>query len=92
MRVSNMESPRSGQAVANQFIIEDNDSGKWFQSYRSMIVHIYWHEGKRIVALDVNKWDYSSTTSKYRNEFLGETTAETRKKIKSGEYVLCDLN
>lgn len=32
------------------------------------------------------KWDYSATTGKHRNEFLGEGIAETRKKIKSGEY------
>ena len=44
------------------------------------------------VFLDQNRWDYSTTTGKYRNEFLGEGIAETRKKIKSGEYILTDLN
>jgi len=29
---------------------------------------------------------------KYRNEFLREGIADTRKKIKSGEYALADLN
>lgn len=29
---------------------------------------------------------------KYRNAFLGENTAETRKKIDSGEYKLVNLN
>ena len=42
--------------------------------------------------LDTNYWDYSTTTGKYRNMFLGETRKETEKKIKSGEYVLTDLN
>jgi|TARA_R100000479_G_scaffold54981_1_gene26072 hypothetical protein len=44
------------------------------------------------VFLDKNYWDYSTTTGKYRNAFLGENIAETRKKIKSGEYILVDLN
>jgi len=67
------------------------DSGKpvtYFQSYNSIIVRI---EGSAVV-LDCNKWDYSPTTSKYRNIFLGETTKKTRAKIKSGKYVLSDLN
>ena len=39
----------------------------------------------------LDKWDYSVTTSKYRNIFLNENKKETEKKIKSGEYVLTDL-
>lgn len=38
------------------------------------------------VYLNEKYWDYSATTGKHRNEFLGEGIAETRKKIKSGEY------
>ena len=44
------------------------------------------------IYLDDYFWDYSRTTGKYRNEFLGECIAETRAKIKSGEYILTDLN
>lgn len=33
-------------------------------------------------------WNYSGTTSKYRSQFLGETTAETHDKLKRGEYKL----
>lgn len=32
-------------------------------------------------------WDYSATTSKHRNKFLGELTADTRKKLASGGYI-----
>jgi hypothetical protein len=32
------------------------------------------------------------TTGKYRNQFLGETKKDTEAKIKSGEYILADLN
>jgi len=44
------------------------------------------------VYLDNNKWDYSRTTGKYRNQFLGESKKETERKIKSGEYQLVNLN
>lgn len=44
------------------------------------------------ITLDEHYWDYSATTGKYRNQFLNEGIAETRKKIESGEYVLADLN
>lgn len=83
-----MSSPRSHAPVANQFIIIEDD-GKTFQSYSSIIAKKF-NDGR--VHLDKDYWDYSRTTSKYRSEFLGEGTAETRKKIASGEYVLINLN
>lgn len=92
MKVKNMTN-RNGRAVPNQFIIDDFmlDTGKsvvYFQSYDSIIVRI--EDGQ--VVLDANKWDYSTTTSKYRDQFLGENKKETQAKIDSGEYVLSDLN
>ena len=86
MKVENMTSPQ-GNKVANQFIITDNGD-EYFQSYNSIIAKR--SNGK--IYLDDVFWDYSRTTGKYRNEFLGEGIAETRKKIKSGEYILKDLN
>jgi len=86
MNVSNMQSSR-GNNVANQFIITDGNK-EIFQSYRTVIAI---NEGGKIT-LDENKWDISVTTGKYRNQFLGEGIAETRKKIQSGEYVLAELN
>ena len=44
------------------------------------------------VYLDEKYWDYSVTTSKYRNIFLDETKKETQKKIDNGIYILTDLN
>lgn len=44
------------------------------------------------ILLDLHKWDYSRTTGKYRDRFLGETKKETQAKIDSGEYVLTNLN
>lgn len=97
MRVHNMKSPR-GKEVANQFILEGTFNGGQelgilhccdvFQSYNSIIVV----KATGQTLLDVNKWDYSTTTSKYRNMFLGETTKETQRKIDSGEYKLVNLN
>lgn len=78
----------SGNPVANQFIITDGDR-QVFQSYDSVIAERTLG-GK--VRLDEYRWDYSATTGKYRNKFLGEGIAETRKKIASGEYELVNLN
>ncbi len=89
MKTHQMTSPSSGRPVANQFIIYDSIGNKYFQSYNSVIAKIA-SNGR--IYLDKNYWDYSTTTGKYRNKFLGECIAETRKKIKFGEYVLVDLN
>ena len=97
MKVKNMTSAK-GNKVANQFIITDKrydeKENKWyttetFQSYDSTIAIVFC---TGVVLLDENTWDYSVTTGKYRNDFLGEGIAETRAKIKSGEYTLTDLN
>lgn len=100
MKVSNFTS-NAGNTVANQFLIKEG-STHTFQSYGSTIAVIkhqhllgcYDANGKHkaIVTLDERYWDYSRTTGKYRNQFLGETISETRAKIKSGEYKLRDLN
>lgn len=105
LKVSNFKSPRSGNSVANQFLVsyrEKRDDGQFnrvevFQSYGSVIARVTTIpkvDGyvNRLVELDENTWDYSRTTGKYRNEFLGEGVAETRKKIESGEYSVVNLN
>lgn len=81
----------NGNKVANQFIIE-NKTNKVFQSYNSIIAIIELGAKKPTVYLDEKYWDYSTTTGKYRNLFLGETKKETEKKIASGEYILTNLN
>ena len=99
MKVSNMTSSR-GNAVPNQFYIvgvppqESFDgvpmkSGDRFQSYRSVIAH---HNFTGELFLDSDKWDYSRTTSKYRNQFTGFTTAQTKAGIKDGSIKLVNLN
>ena len=87
VKIYNMESYQ-GNKVPNQFKIYTN-KGRYFQSYQSVITFIN-NNGQ--VYLDEQDWDYSTTTGKYRNMFLGEGIAETRKKIESGEYKLTNLN
>ena len=88
VKTKQMDTP-SGNPAANQFIIYTDD-GRYFQSYSSKIVFIERNTGK--VFLDERFWDYSVTTGKYRNMFLGETKKETAAKINRGEYTLMDLN
>ena len=92
MKVENMRSPR-GNKVANQFEIYDNGF-VYFQSYNSIIVKVDRNNRDlgETIYLDKNKWDYSTTTGKYCNQFLDETKKETEAKIKSGEYQLVELN
>lgn len=73
--------------VKNQFVVK-TDKCTIFYSYYSKIVVII----KKQVYLDKEFWDYSKTTGKYRNRFLGESKKETEKKIKKGIYLLANLN
>ena len=96
MKVRNMTSSR-GNKIAKQFIIKGNGSitgtpFETFQSYDSVIATKAFTDEGIIGTLDSNYWDYSVTTGKYRNQFLGETKAATQAKIDSGEYILADLN
>lgn len=86
MKITNLTSPQGNQ-VPNQFEIRTEKS-VYFQSYDSIIVKIE----NGITYLDSHFWDYSKTTGKYRNQFLGEDKKETEKKIKAGIYILTNLN
>lgn len=88
IRVEQMTSPATNNPVANQFLIHTND-GTFFQSYNTVIAY---RDKNWNVTLDTDSWNYSTTTSKYRNRFLGETTAQTKKKIANGTYTLASLN
>jgi hypothetical protein len=86
----------AGNPVANQFIIsgvvcENGQKGTVFQSYGSVIVFSPGKCGEKTI-LDERYWDYSRTTGKYRNIFLGENKKETQRKIDDGTYILADLN
>jgi len=70
--------------VKNQFIIE-TEKAIIFQSYQSIIAVKNRDTGK--ITLGAH-WDYSNTTGKYRNIFLGEKKKETEEKIKKGIYTI----
>lgn len=92
MKVYNIKN-NQGRAVVNQFIIINDEAGKvYFQSYDSIIAVRSGVGSSQVITLDRDSWDYSQTTGKYRNIFLGETKKETEKKIKSGIYKLANLN
>ena len=90
IKANNVISDR-GNPITNQIIITDTKKEtETFQSYNSIIAFID-NNGK--VFLDEYYWDYSTTTGKYRNMFLGNWGIdEAREKIKSGEYKLKNLN
>lgn len=84
-----MKNVKVKNIAPNQFIIE-TPKGTYFQSYDSVIAFKPNNGGK--IQLDTKYWDYSATTSKYRNQFLSGGIAETRAKIANKEYKLVDLN
>lgn len=86
VKVENMTSS-NGNEVPNQFIITDGNV-QYFQSYSSIIAR----KDQGQISLDEYYWNYSTTTGKYRNMFLGETKKETERKIKEGIYKLENLN
>lgn len=69
IKVQQMTSNKSGNPVANQFIIETKEA-TYFQSYNSLIAKASKRNGK--IYLDSFYWDYSRTTLKYLYSFLGE--------------------
>jgi hypothetical protein len=81
-----MESPRTGRPVANQFIIAD-DHRMIFQSYDSMIVDIDFFNST--ITFGKN-WNYSTTTAKYRNQFLDMyfSSLANTKKLKMLEQIV----
>ena len=86
-RVQQMYS-NAGNAVPNQLLIYTDD-GVYFQSYSTIRAFKDYHGN---VVLDADSWDYSATTGRYRNQFLSEGIAETRRNIEEGYYTLEDLN
>ena len=83
-KVQNLESPRSGRDVPNQYDLVC-ENGIAFQSYNSLI------------AVRMNGYlyltgyhDYSSTTSKYCNLWTGYNTAERRNGLKSGKFIFVE--
>lgn len=90
IKVYNIESPRSGNPVANQYEIRVGNK-IYFQSYKSIICKI--ENGK--IYLDKFYWNYSRTTSKYLRIFLNDFLRDPfniKEKINNKEFKLTNLN
>jgi|TARA_R110002012_G_scaffold319201_2_gene539045 hypothetical protein len=94
MKVENIKSNR-GNKVPNQFVITsetpEGNKVEYLQSYETIIAKkIYDHLGCDVVEtfLDKRAYNYSVTTARYRNIFLGISG----KDFKASNYILTDLN
>jgi hypothetical protein len=74
--------------VVNQFTIEVQGYGVYFQSYQTVIAH---QTPDGAIELD-HKWQYSKTTSKHLHRFLNEDLKSVADKVKRGLYKVVDLN
>ena len=79
-----------GNKVANQFIIT-TEEGQFFKSYDSIIAFKP-NDPMQPIELDCMKWDYSRTTSKYRNLFLNCDTKDIKQMNKDGDLIFINLN
>lgn len=72
----------------NQVVIHNGDTSE-FHSYGTRIAVKNQHAPTRLDP----KWDYSNTTRKYCGQFLGGLKkADILKRIKSGEFIVENLN
>ena len=103
IKVYNMKSPKTGRAVANQFIIRETAKTKTiltFQSYNTIICKITTGTGANKIILDCDALNYSRTTSKYLYSFLdafsiihsGKRKKEILQAIKNKEIQTKNLN
>lgn len=90
-QITNLQSPRSGNPVANQFLIS-TDKYNIFKSYETIIAKQDKDTNK--ITLDKKSWDYSATTLRYLKVFLGTSKSkkELEEDIKQGIYKLSNLN
>jgi len=90
-QITNLQSPRSGTPVANQFLIS-TDKYNIFKSYDTIIAKQNRNTNK--ITLDKNSWDYSATTLRYLKVFLrtSKSKKELEEDIKQGIYKLSNLN
>jgi hypothetical protein len=88
MRVSQLINS-GGRPVPNHFVIEYNGF-KWLQSYNALVARIDVESEE--VELDQNYWEYSKTTARHRNAFLGMDNSEVKRHVDDGTFRLVDLN
>lgn len=72
----------------NCVIVHLSNGWSILKSYNTTIAM---RKGQEVI-IDSRYYNYSASTGKHRNYFLGETLKDTDKKIKNGEYQTADLN
>lgn len=82
MQIFNLNSPKTGHPVANQFLILAEDGTKIFRSYSTDIVKVL-PNGDTYIS---DKWDCSRTTKKYTCQFLGLTGKQIEQKLTNEEF------
>lgn len=81
-----------GQTMKNTTLLGNFQSVSQFNGHNGAVKNQFIIQTDKGLVFQSYNTDYSVTTGKYRNQFLGETKKETEAKIKSGEYILTDLN
>ena len=68
------------------------ENGRIFQSYDSIIVvSFYYHDSDLSNTIWFGKgWNHSTTTSKYRNKFLGRDSKWCKDKVTKNEILVID--
>ena len=77
------------QDNANEVVVTLPTGERHLYSYTVLIAVI---TAKGIIKLSKNYWDYSVTTARHRNAFLGISSKEVKAKVESKEYKLVVLN
>ena len=85
--VDNMVGRNGYSKVPNQFILKGS-KGTAFQSYNTLIAVVS-YDNNIYLTKDYN---YSTTTSKYCNAFLGMSSKDRDAAIKSGEIKIVELS
>ena len=86
MKIEQMTSPRTGNAVPNQYLVTIGDY-IYFQSYKTVIAKINRTTNEVTLSED---WDYSRTTVKYLNRFLSTESKVIKKRIGEGKYKIVE--
>ena len=86
--LTDMINCRISTPFTNCVIVHLSNGWNILKSYNTTIAM---RKGQEVI-IDSRYYNYSASTGKHRNYFLGETLKDTDKKIKNGEYQTADLN
>ena len=62
----------NGKPAKDQYVLTYEDGSTAFESYGTLIAHRPVNYPKQRIRLDRDAWNYSITTARYRNRFLGK--------------------